>query len=995
MIGKCTGMNISFNKKLVIVLAAFSFILSAKVYGQPETYTWGNVAIGGGGFVSGIITSKTEQHLMYARTDVGGAYRWNATTSKWIPLIDWASENELGYLGVESIAIDPIEANKVYILVGTSYFNNGKTAILRSSDYGNTFSITDVTPQFKAHGNGMGRQTGEKLIVDPNNNAILFCGTRANGLFKSTNSGASWSKVNTLTITTTPNQNGVSFVVLDPSTGSSGSETQTIIAGISRTGTNMYKSDNGGATFTEISGAPTTLMPHRAVLANDRNLYVTYANNAGPWDITGAGAIWKYNLQTGSWTNVTPSGFTGAFGGISVDPANASRLVASSINTWLYQDNAWGDRIFLSTNGGTTWTDVVARGFDLDPNGSPWIDGHSIHWGGSVEFDPFDTKKAWIISGNGVFQTDDIDATVNVWKFQVNGLEETVPLDLVSIPNGPVVSAIGDYDGFRHTDVTQYAPIHTPRMGTTTSIAFAAQNPNTMLRVGRKDVNGTTVGMMYYSTDMGTSWTECTAKGPSGNLAIAADGSTFLHAPENSSSTYRSTDSGATWTTVTGLSITNARPVADPVDPSKFYIYNNSNGVMLVSTTGGTSFSQAGSPGSGGSNVICTTPGREGDLWVALYGNGLTRSINSGQSFSTITGITYCGAVGLGKEAPGKTYPTLYIWGTVGGVLGIHRSTDEGSTWTRVNDNAHEYGGPANGQFIVGDMNVYGRVYMSTAGRGIVYGETDLTCTPTLIVPHIQINSDAPQQTSIASLSEGGAVILSPDPASGGSWVWVGPSGFTYMDRAVTLSNIQAGQAGIYSVKHTNAGGCESSAQTFTVIVITKVKSITVKGENNNTTIDQKGATLQMIVEINPANATEQTVIWDTSDQAIATISSDGLLTAVTDGMVTVKAIATDGSGVFGEVGITISNQIITGLEEAVDSRFGIYPNPVTTYLIVRNAQEIGSVSILDMMGSAVKTILNHEKEMVIAVGDLPPGIYMLCITGKDKTKHTKRIFKY
>ena len=33
--------------------------------------------MGGGGFVSAIITSKTEKNLIYARTDVGGAYRWN------------------------------------------------------------------------------------------------------------------------------------------------------------------------------------------------------------------------------------------------------------------------------------------------------------------------------------------------------------------------------------------------------------------------------------------------------------------------------------------------------------------------------------------------------------------------------------------------------------------------------------------------------------------------------------------------------------------------------------------------------------------------------------------------------------------------------------------------------------------------------------------------------------------------------------------------------
>jgi xyloglucan-specific exo-beta-1,4-glucanase len=59
----------------------------------------------------------------------------------------------------------------------------------------------------------------------------------------------------------------------------------------------------------------------------------------------------------------------------------------------------------------------------------------------------------------------------------------------------------------------------------------------------------------------------------------------------------------------------------------------------------------------------------------------------------------------------------------VGGVRGVHRSTDTGATWSRINDDAHEYGGPGNGQFVMGDMNTFGVAYMSTAGRGIAYGK--------------------------------------------------------------------------------------------------------------------------------------------------------------------------------------------------------------------------------------------------------------------------------
>src|SRR5512136_1285387 len=51
-------------------------------------YGWKNVTILGGGFVTGVIFSPVEKDLIYARTDIGGAYRYHPADQTWIALTD-------------------------------------------------------------------------------------------------------------------------------------------------------------------------------------------------------------------------------------------------------------------------------------------------------------------------------------------------------------------------------------------------------------------------------------------------------------------------------------------------------------------------------------------------------------------------------------------------------------------------------------------------------------------------------------------------------------------------------------------------------------------------------------------------------------------------------------------------------------------------------------------------------------------------------------------
>ncbi|MFE5656044.1 1,4-beta-glucanase [Streptomyces sp. NPDC056517] len=695
-------------------------------------YRWRNAVMGGTGFITGVLFHPSVRGLAYARTDIGGAYRWEDRTDRWIPLTDHLGWDDSNLLGVEAMALDPAHPDRVWLALGTytqSWAGNG--AVLRSEDRGATWKRTDLTVKLGANEDGRG--CGERLLVDPRNSDTLWLGTRHDGLLRSTDRGATWTAVS---FPATPSATGQGITLLvaagrgvyagwGDSDGTAGSP-------------NLYRTSDG-KTWEPVPGQPTggaAKVPIRAAYDHRaRELYLTYANAPGP-NGQSDGSVHKLRTTDGKWTEVTPvkpggttsEGGTDAFGygGVAVDAGRAGTLVVSTNNRW-----AETDTVFRSTDGGHTWKSLKDEAV-LDVSETPYLtwgkDKPKFGWWiQAVGLDPYDSQHVVHGTGATLYSTRDLKH----WAPQIRGLEEASVVQLLSPPTGEahLISGSRDIGVLYHERLTA-SPSRglatNPVFGSSTGLAQAAAKPSYVVRTGSGD-NGNGA----WSNDGGKTWAPfeaqpAAAEDAPGLIVTNADGSVLLWALAHWDGTlhpaHRSADNGATWSEVTSLP-KGAVLVADPVDPARFYAFDTTAGTLHASTDGGLTFTARATGLSSGDAgfQLAAAPGRSGDLWLSAKANGLYRSTDGGAAFTKVGSCRASHTLGFGKAAEGASYPAIYMVGGIEDFNAVHRSDDEARTWTRINDDQHQWGWT--GTAVTGDPRVHGRVYLATNGRGVQYGE--------------------------------------------------------------------------------------------------------------------------------------------------------------------------------------------------------------------------------------------------------------------------------
>ena len=575
-------------------LSCLLFALAASA--QEPPWTWQNANIQGMGFVTGI-TAHPVSHDIYARTDVGGAYRLDRATLRWQPLLDTLPRAETSVFDIESLALAAQDSNRIAILVPR---NSGITApgggnyqfgdVMLSTDGGQSWQPQGLLPrQIRVGPNGEYRGfSGERLAIDPRRSDRLLVASRVDGVLLRENAAAPWTlAAGTPQVTAWSNGDpndleyagntpGHTFVQFDANSAPLPDGTTSIVY-LGDHATGVHRSLDGGRTWSQLPGSP-QLAVHGFV-HQDGRLYVSCARHpVGPDSaLPEIGSVHRFDPATGQWTEITPPQAASSapdrrpYAGVTGDPNQPNVVVVTA---------AHGAVLFRTTDRGQSWQRIQ---YNDPPNTPAYHEPPSaanyfieaVTWGTvGVLIDPADPRRIWQTNGAGVLRNDDLVANPAAWTWTMDNFEELVMHNVVCPPvpfadgGADFLSACMDMVGLRHERwdmIPTDKAAHPLQIGQANAIAYSHRQPQHAAVVGW-DTWRPWFALTGVTHDNGRTWTPFanTTPGVGGALAMSAtDPNRMVWEPSQWRAVHVTQDGGQTWTVATDLDAT-----FDPSNPN-------------------------------------------------------------------------------------------------------------------------------------------------------------------------------------------------------------------------------------------------------------------------------------------------------------------------------------------------------------------------------------------------------------------------------------------